>query len=47
MGFDQICRKSSNGSECGGELMFSHTVEGNTRMFVYICKICGQRTEVT
>lgn len=47
MVFDQICRKTNNGNECRGELMFSHTVEGNIRMFVYICKACGQRTEVT
>ena len=32
--------------ECGGELVFSHEVTGKNKTFVYICMLCGERTEI-
>ena len=34
-------------SHCGGELTFSHIITTNNNISVYICKECGERTEIT
>lgn len=33
-------------SHCGGELMFSYNITDNKNISVYICKKCGERTEL-
>ena len=35
------------GRVCGGELTFSHDIADEDRTSVFICKKCGERTEVT
>lgn len=47
-GTDITCsHRDGKGRECGGELMFSHQIADEDRTCVYICKTCGERTEVT
>ena len=43
-----ICRYiNGQGNECRGELMFSYEIAGENGTTVYICKKCGNRTEVS
>ena len=45
--FVKCSHKDGQGRECGGELVFSYQLSDESRTCVYMCKECGERTNIT